>query len=73
MATILVCEDTAELQMLMKMHLTKQGHDVLQAMNGKEALELVQNNTVGLIITDMVMPMMDGFELIEENNLYQLP
>src|SRR5512143_771894 len=41
------------------------GVDVLSAESGEKALELVKNQTVDLLITDMVMPGMNGLELIE--------
>ena len=41
-------------------------YQVLEAENGKVALELVRKNTVNLIISDVMMPIMDGFELCNE-------
>ena len=40
------------------------GHEFLTAVNGKEAIELLKDNPVDVIVTDMVMPEMDGMELI---------
>lgn len=43
------------------------GHErILFAENGKEALEKISHNTIDLVITDYMMPVMDGYELIVE-------
>lgn len=59
---ILIVEDNAELLMLMKQLLSASYH-VRTASNGKEALEVIHNNELDLIISDMMMPEMDGNEL----------
>ena len=45
--------------------LKKKGHEILLASNGKEALQLFRHEVVDLVITDVVMPKMDGIELLE--------
>ena len=44
--------------------LTRFGHTVVVARDGKEALKLYDPETIGLVITDLIMPDMDGVELI---------
>jgi PAS domain S-box-containing protein len=64
---ILYVEDEISIQQFMKIIFKKNSVDnVVFALNGKEALELYKNNSFDLVITDMIMPIMDGFELIEE-------
>ena len=65
MFQIMVVEDNKSLLMLMKTRLEQAGYKVLQAQNGQEALELLEERHVDLIISDIMMPLMDGFELIE--------
>ncbi|MCO1604348.1 response regulator transcription factor [Desulfosporosinus nitroreducens] len=65
MFPILVVEDNENLRMLMKTRLEQAGYKVLQAQNGQEALKILEDQHVDLIISDIMMPLMDGFELIE--------
>lgn len=62
---ILVVEDNPELLMLMN-HVLKSQYHVLLAKNGKEALDLVHKTPVDLIVSDVMMPEMSGFELTRE-------
>lgn len=75
MAKILLVEDDKELLELFKTILEAEGHDILLAYNGIEAIQKVDNGHVDLIITDVMMPEMDGYELIESLRLanYQMP
>lgn len=65
MFQILVVEDHKSLRMLMKTRLEQAGYKVLQAQNGQEALEILEDQHVDLIISDIMMPIIDGFELIK--------
>lgn len=65
MFRILVVEDNKSLLMLMKARLEQAGYKALKAQNGQEALEILEEQQVDLIISDIMMPLMDGFELIE--------
>lgn len=60
--TILVAEDNAANQMLIRAILKKLGHEVTIAPNGVEALALVQQADYDLVLMDMQMPEMDGLE-----------
>ncbi len=59
---ILLVEDDRSIQLLYKTLLEKAGHTVTVANNGQEALQIVQSNPPQLIISDWVMPEMDGIE-----------
>lgn len=59
---LLVTEDNVELLMLMQ-QLLGQKYRVLTASNGQEALEIVQHEELDLIISDVMMPLMNGYEL----------
>ena len=61
---ILLAEDNPESRYLFCFILAKAGCEVQQAKNGKEALELAQNIVPDLIIMDIQMPEMDGYEAV---------
>ena len=65
MAKILVVEDTPELRSYI-VGIFKDQYQVLEAPNGKVGLELALNNTPNLIISDVMMPVMDGIELCKQ-------
>jgi len=62
MATILSVEDVPENQLLMRRKLVRAGHAVLTADNGVEAVAAARNEAVDLILMDLNMPVMDGFD-----------
>ena len=66
MARILVVEDNRALQILLKETLDKGKHQVITAIDGQEGLTTAQENIFDLIISDLMMPRMDGIELIRE-------
>ncbi len=66
MYNILVCDDDKEIVNAIEIYLTKEGYNILKANNGKEALEVLEKNTVHLIILDIMMPKMDGIEALSE-------
>ena len=62
--TILVVEDNVELLMLIK-HLLSRKYRVETARNGGEAVEVIEKSEIDLIISDVMMPVMDGYELVK--------
>ena len=60
--TILIAEDSAADRMLLSTIVSRQGHRVLSASNGLEALAMFQQERPHLILMDAMMPVMDGFE-----------
>ena len=62
---ILIAEDDPKVGESIRLLLKKRGYEILLASNGKEALSLFRQETVDLVITDLVMPKMDGIELLE--------
>lgn len=63
---ILVAEDDAEARELLMMSLADGDYDLLQAADGIEALHLLRTEHPDLLITDIVMPRMDGYELVRK-------
>ena len=60
MANILVCDDDRDIVAALKIYLTGEGHNVIPAYNGEEALEAVRWGDVQLVLLDVMMPKLDG-------------
>ena len=60
MAKILVCDDDKEIVEAIEIYLTQDGHQVLEAYYGIEAVEILKKESVDLLIMDIMMPRMDG-------------
>lgn len=71
MPRILIVDDDIQLRQLIEQMLMIRGHQVVLAENGKSALGIVQQEQIDLVITDILMPDMDGYELIIA--LHKLP
>ncbi|CVP10494.1 TPA: response regulator transcription factor [Streptococcus pneumoniae] len=64
--TILLVDDEVEITDIHQRYLIQAGYQVLVAHDGLEALELFKKKPIDLIITDVMMPRMDGYDLISE-------
>ena len=75
MFKILVVEDNKNMRKLMVTYLKRNNYETMEAEDGEKALEIMENNHVDLIISDIMMPNMDGYELTKElrNANYMLP
>lgn len=62
---ILCVDDEPDLLYLFSFVLTRAGHEVVQATNGADALERIAEGKPDVIVTDLMMPIMDGRALIE--------
>ncbi len=62
MATILVAEDNSDMRELLKLQLEKHGFACIEALNGNEVLEKLGFDKVDLILMDMNMPELDGWQ-----------
>ncbi len=65
-ATILVVDDEPDLVENIKLPLEMEGYQVIVAYNGLEALNVLESNPVDLILTDIAMPDMNGYQLYEQ-------
>jgi len=63
---ILTCDDEKHIVRLIQVNLERQGYDVITAYNGRECLEKVQEDRPDLIVLDVMMPEMTGFEVLEK-------
>jgi CheY-like chemotaxis protein len=66
MASILVVEDDAALRQLFERMLVRDGHEVTIAADGAKALKLIETTVFDVVITDLVMPEMEGLSLLRE-------
>ena len=64
MSKILIVEDDKELRELFGRVLMKQGYEICETSNGKEALNALHQNFFDLVISDIMMPVMDGYEFV---------
>jgi len=63
---ILLADDNLPSRELMREILETSGHRVMEAVNGRDALDLVHQNRPDLVFLDLQMPVMDGFRVIQE-------
>ena len=64
MARILICDDEKDIVSALRIYLEAEGYETLSAANGKEALALLAENTVHLVLLDIMMPEMDGISAL---------
>ncbi len=64
-------DDSASMRDMIRFTLRNAGYDVLEATDGRDALQKLAGSSTGLLITDLNMPNMDGLELIRQ--VAQLP
>ena len=66
MPRILVVDDEAMIRTLLRAVLEREGYEVSEAINGADGLQQYQATLPDLVITDLQMPVMDGFQLLQE-------
>ncbi len=66
MAKILLVDDDAQVRTMLKLTLEREGYEIVEAADGNEAVQLYDPETIGLVITDIVMPEKEGIETIME-------
>ena len=62
---ILVCDDERHIVRLIQVNLERQGYQVTTAFDGKEGLEKIRSEKPDLVVLDVMMPYMDGFEVLK--------
>ena len=74
MYNILVCDDEKDIVSALNIYLTSEGYRVFRAFNGKEALQVMRNEDIHLILLDVMMPEMDGITaMVEIRKLSNVP
>ena len=73
----MIVDDDATTRVILKKMLLKDGWHVEEAKHGKDAMECINDNNPELILLDLLMPVMDGFELLnilkDDDNLKHIP
>ncbi|MFN2927200.1 response regulator transcription factor [Lachnospiraceae bacterium YH-ros2228] len=64
--TILIAEDDEDIVSILTLYLENAGYQVIAAFDGRQALEVVQTNKIDLCLFDIMMPKMNGYDLIRE-------
>ena len=62
---VLVCDDERHIVRLIQVNLERQGYEVVTAFDGKEGLEKIRAEKPNLVVLDVMMPYMDGFEVLK--------
>jgi len=60
MYNILICDDQVDIVNALKIYLAPEGYRLYEAFNGQQALELIKQETIHLVLLDIMMPVMDG-------------
>lgn len=63
--TVMIVDDSSSMRQLVKMSLTSAGHQVIEASDGRDALNKLTGQKINLIISDVNMPNLDGIGLVK--------
>ena len=66
MANILVCDDDKAIVEAIEIYLTQEGYHILKAYDGQEALDLIQKNEYDVVLLDVMLPVLTGFEVCQQ-------
>ncbi|MBO5410458.1 MAG: response regulator transcription factor [Clostridia bacterium] len=73
MYNILICDDETDIRSAIKIYLSGDGYNIFEAENGKQALDVIENEDIHLVLMDIMMPVMDGIhalaKLREKHNI----
>jgi DNA-binding response OmpR family regulator len=64
MANILICDDEKDIVSALEIYLKSEGYEIFKAYNGEEALDVMANEYIHLVLLDVMMPKMDGIQTI---------
>lgn len=74
MITILIVDDDPNIRELLRFYLQKENYSTLEAADGKEAIDIMEEEQVHLALVDIMMPHVDGYELCKEiRKYYDIP
>lgn len=64
MHNILICDDEKDIVSALKIYLSSENYSLYEAYNGREAMEIIENNDIHLVLMDIMMPEMDGITAV---------
>lgn len=64
MSRILIVDDHEDIRLLLRLELSADGHQITEAANGEEALAAIEAGPVDLVLLDIMMPVLDGWEVL---------
>jgi DNA-binding response OmpR family regulator len=64
--TILIIDDQPEIRELLSLYLEKDGFHIIEAGNGQQAFDIIQRQLVDLVLVDLMMPIIDGYQFIKK-------
>lgn len=65
MPTLLIVDDEADIRQLLRLYLTNEGYEIIEAENGEEALATLATRPVDAMLLDVMMPVRDGFSTVQ--------
>lgn len=66
MYSILICDDDRDIVNALKIYLSEDSYQLIEAFNGQEALQIIKKQDIHLVLMDIMMPVMDGMEAMAE-------
>lgn len=64
MSTVLVVDDDPDIRLLLRLELSAEGHQIVEAGDGEAALAALEEEPVDLVVLDLMMPVLDGWEVL---------
>jgi OmpR family response regulator RpaB len=64
-STILLVDDDADIRLLLRLELSAEGHHIAEASDGRQALEAIAATAPDLVVLDMMMPVLDGWGVLD--------
>lgn len=64
MYNIIICDDEADIRMALKLYLSSENYNIIEAENGKEAIEIIEREKIHLLLMDIMMPVMGGIDAL---------
>ena len=71
MYNVLVCDDEKDIVSALRIYLESEGYNVFLAYNGQEALDVIKNNEIHLVLMDIMMPVMDGIAAMVKSGRFR--
>ena len=66
MYNILICDDEADIRSALRIYLASDDYNIIEAENGKQALEIIARENIHLLLMDIMMPVMDGLAALSK-------